>query len=457
MKNLQNQNPRFNRFFAQALVFLGILWAVALSTPANAQPPFKPNKPVANSLNLKFGSKVEEYKPNVSSRTKRQLQTQLPFFTRVQSLEVEIVEGFVIMEGDIILGSELQLFGDNAAAITGSNYRWPNGEIPYKIQSGHSARADILTAIETVNTTTTLCMVERTTEPDYVEFVSGSGCASYVGRQTGRQEILIGACGVGSIVHEICHAAGLFHEQTRQDRDTRVRINWNNIIAGKEHNFQKYSDRGYSGADLGGYDFGSIMHYPATAFSKNGQPTIESLTSGVTFGQRTALSPGDISALHAIYPAASGCGAQEDCVSFNPNTIEIKPFGTKYRIVDGSHALYVFPNITEAQAAYNIIKHYKVNRSCFVGRPDPSFKYVTKSGAAPQGAFSGEDCISFNPINATVQPFGAQYRIVDGNHALFVFPNQSEAINALNIIKQYGFTKTCFVGRPDPSFSYLRK
>jgi astacin len=43
------------------------------------------------------------------------------------------------------------------------------------------------------------------------------------------------------------------------------------------------------------------MHYGAFAFSKNGQPTIEVLQSGAIIGQRTALSAGDIAAIHAMY------------------------------------------------------------------------------------------------------------------------------------------------------------
>jgi hypothetical protein len=46
-----------------------------------------------------------------------------------------------------------------------------------------------------------------------------------------------------------------------------------------------------------------IMHYELTAFSKNGRPTIEvigNVPSGVSAGQRTALSSGDIAATRAI-------------------------------------------------------------------------------------------------------------------------------------------------------------
>src|SRR5262249_26482816 len=44
------------------------------------------------------------------------------------------------------------------------------------------------------------------------------------------------------IVHEICHAAGLFHEQSREDRDLFVTIHKDEIQAGKEGNFDKKND-----------------------------------------------------------------------------------------------------------------------------------------------------------------------------------------------------------------------
>ena len=51
-----------------------------------------------------------------------------------------------------------------------------------------------------------------------------------------------------------------------------------------------------------------MMHYPAYAFSKNGQPTIISIPAGIPIGQRDVLSAKDISTIQAIYPKATGAG-----------------------------------------------------------------------------------------------------------------------------------------------------
>jgi hypothetical protein len=59
------------------------------------------------------------------------------------------------------------------------------------------------------------------------------------------------------------------------------------------------------GDDLGAYDYGSIMHYPRWAFSKNGQDTIVPTNPNAQIGQRDGLSPGDIAAVRAMYPTCT--------------------------------------------------------------------------------------------------------------------------------------------------------
>ena len=71
-----------------------------------------------------------------------------------------------------------------------------------------------------------------------------------------------------------CQLTGLHHEQCRPDRDNYVRINEGNVYPSMLYNFDKYST---SQIDYRGesYDYRSIMHYGKTAFSSNGQITIQ--------------------------------------------------------------------------------------------------------------------------------------------------------------------------------------
>lgn len=170
---------------------------------------------------------------------------------------------------------------------------------------------------------------------------------------------------------------------------------------------------------------------------------------GVTF--RPRIPP-------TLAPIAVG-SLKEDCVSFNPAGAAVQRIDGRWKIVDGNHWVFDFGDKQdEARQALRIVRHYRANHSCYVGRPDPSFSYLLVAGAAPAGALKGEDCVDFSPATANVAQIQGRWKIVDGSHWLFDFADkEAEARTALRILKHHGFTRSCFVGRPDPSLTYLRK
>ena len=240
---------------------------------------------------------------------------------QVRPVQYTIVDGLAVVEGCLILGTEQEAKDSLAAiqnnpgllrsgvstmgsAILGENYRWPNKQVPYEIAAALPHPERVTQAIEHWQTHTTIRFVPRTAaNTDYVAFVPGSGCMSSVGRRGGRQLVTLGdACTAGNCIHEIGHTLGLWHEQSRIDRDAHITILWQNIMPGMESNFYQQL---HDSLDVGNYDFGSIMHYPLEAFSKNQQPTIQVVgapPAGAQIGQRTALSAGDLAAIADIYP-----------------------------------------------------------------------------------------------------------------------------------------------------------
>lgn len=183
------------------------------------------------------------------------------------------------MEGDILVPIN-QTSGSRNGMVSKS-YRWPNAVIPYEIVGPYDSRATtmIQNAINVYHQKTCIKFRRRTSnDRDYISIQNGqSGCWSSIGRVGGAQTVNLQAPActtvVGTVLHEFMHSAGFMHEQNREERDQYINIMYQNIQRGYESNFVKAQKGQTSGFGVG-YDYGSVMHYSATAFSANGKPTI---------------------------------------------------------------------------------------------------------------------------------------------------------------------------------------
>ncbi len=212
-------------------------------------------------------------------------------------------EGHSIVGGDIAVPFEADDVR-TTAGVYQSNGHWPDGIIPYAFDANVSAanQAAARAAMDIWEAVSNVRFIPRTTEPNYVKLFSGSGNWSYVGMIGGEQLISIYNWTYTYIIcHELNHAMGVWHEQSRVDRDTRVTVNYGNILDGYEGNFDIHP----TAPTHGTYDFDSIMHYPGTAFTSNGQQTITVLPPNQSWqnliGQRNHLSIGDAATIASIY------------------------------------------------------------------------------------------------------------------------------------------------------------
>ncbi|MFN8358015.1 MAG: M12 family metallopeptidase [Spirosomataceae bacterium] len=223
---------------------------------------------------------------------------------------------FYLLNGDIIVADDMP----RKASYTrpgggGQSFIWPKGPIPIKVDQSifdNGLESWVYVGLQNLIDQTRARFVPYTNQQDYITVMftpdENIGGASAVGKQGGEQFFVLSKAGsVGAVVHEMMHALGFWHEQSRYDRDNYVQIISSNITKGYEHNFQLEP-----GVASRNYDYSSIMHYRRDAFGiKDGtveRTTIQCKLPNGTWGDcspmmgnSSSLSAGDIAGINATY------------------------------------------------------------------------------------------------------------------------------------------------------------
>ncbi|XP_060069837.1 blastula protease 10-like [Ylistrum balloti] len=202
------------------------------------------------------------------------------------------------------------------------NKLWPGGIVPYEIDAGSFSDEDISViqgAMEEVQSKTCIKFQPFDTDSSstlghnaYILFTNAEGCWSYVGKiSNGKQDIGLDTrycVSNPTVIHELCHALGMEHEQSRPDRDNYVTILWNNTIDGEDNgNMVKYDTD-----ETNPYDYESLLQYRLKAFAIDSSDyTIRFHDRELEFlaGLAKELTFYDVMDITAAYHCTDKCGA----------------------------------------------------------------------------------------------------------------------------------------------------
>ncbi|XP_019617038.1 PREDICTED: blastula protease 10-like isoform X2 [Branchiostoma belcheri] len=212
--------------------------------------------------------------------------------------------------------------------------RWPKATIPYEFDSSFNKgnREVLLDAMRHWEKFTCIRfkphspgLVQELGNKNFVKFIKGKGCWSEVGMFVYGNEQMLSmddGClfngGVGAAIHELGHTVGFFHEQSRPDRDSYVKVLWENVRKNQKHNFEKYDWDRVNDFNVP-YDYISVMHYRSDEFATRvGRRKLRTVVTTDPFfqdliGQRISLSFFDIKLANAMYGCSDHCSPTVTC------------------------------------------------------------------------------------------------------------------------------------------------
>ncbi|HEY5909140.1 MAG TPA: M12 family metallopeptidase [Verrucomicrobiae bacterium] len=192
-----------------------------------------------------------------------------PLLTRAQGTDPKppVPAGYKIIEGDIQVPLGFQPGDPASKAVYTTGSLWGNGVVPYEFDSNVTAenQTHAIDAMALWEAEANINFRPRgLLDTSFVHFQNSTQNNSPVGPQPfGNTINIFNWHQPYTIAHELGHTLGFWHEQSRPDRDSYIRIETANILSGEEHNFEKQNDASFYGP----YDFDSVMHYGACDFT----------------------------------------------------------------------------------------------------------------------------------------------------------------------------------------------
>jgi hypothetical protein len=231
-------------------------------------------------------------------------------------------------------------------ASTGS--LWPGAIVYYQIDPSSGDMTGITAAIDRFNAdfTSVVQWQEGTGTGTYVEIYldpydnSAAGDVNTTGYPLYPPAVVnlncaggtTNPCSIATLLHEMGHVVGLYHEFTCTDRDSYVTVNYDNVIKGTwPYDFAIQTQNQQL---LSPYDYASVMQYPPYVDTRNGGPVIESIPAGIPMQGLEGVpgagnqdySAGDKETIERLY----GHAPTSVTITSNPVGLQVSVDGTNY-------------------------------------------------------------------------------------------------------------------------------
>jgi hypothetical protein len=295
-----------NLFFILVLILISavLYWFVQAQlsvqqTPSSPAPTMEsaPKAPVISKpapfQELRFAQNTSPHKNDYSKKPQDGL------------VEFQVINGYAVAYGDTLLGKVGPDFqGVQGHAESPRVQTWDKPEIAYGINPSLPDPKRVERAIDYLRQHTVLQFVPYDGQRDAIIFEPGEEeCLSYLGKMGGLQPIrLVPGCGTQQILHEILHALGFVHEQSRPDRDQFVEILWDNIDERYQSQFAMVPDSLVEPERDSPFDFKSIMLYrPSDFAARSGLSTMRALGPSQITPVSEGLSESDIARINRLY------------------------------------------------------------------------------------------------------------------------------------------------------------